>query len=92
MRSKSTETQPFLVHGAFGGPDSARFDLDCGARGNDPWNSRDCLILLFKITAGLEAAHQQGIIHRDIKPANIFLTSQGPGQDSGFRFSQVIPH
>jgi len=28
-------------------------------------------------TAGLEAAHGEGIIHRDIKPANIFVTVHG---------------
>jgi eukaryotic-like serine/threonine-protein kinase len=35
------------------------------------------LDLALQITAGLEAAHKQGIIHRDIKPANIFVTSEG---------------
>ncbi len=29
------------------------------------------------ICAGLQAAHDRGIIHRDIKPANIFITSSG---------------
>src|SRR6266851_1213752 len=38
------------------------------------------LDLASQITAGLEAAHQQGIIHRDIKPANIFVTKKGPAK------------
>ncbi len=30
-----------------------------------------------QIAAGLERAHESGIIHRDIKPANLMLTSRG---------------
>jgi serine/threonine protein kinase len=38
----------------------------------------EALPLLQQVLAGLEAAHQQGIVHRDIKPANVFL-AQTPG-------------
>jgi formylglycine-generating enzyme required for sulfatase activity len=34
--------------------------------------------LIRSIAAGLEHAHQQGVIHRDIKPANILLTRGHP--------------
>jgi hypothetical protein len=30
-----------------------------------------------QVCAGLQRAHQQGIVHSDIKPSNLFLTSQG---------------
>ncbi|MEM0896132.1 MAG: serine/threonine-protein kinase, partial [Verrucomicrobiota bacterium] len=31
------------------------------------------------VAAGLDAAHQQGLVHRDIKPSNILLEGEGPG-------------
>ncbi len=35
------------------------------------------LSVLVQVLAGLDHAHQAGIIHRDIKPANIFLCTDG---------------
>lgn len=38
-----------------------------------PLSVREVVRLGGQIAAGLEAAHQQGVVHRDIKPANIML-------------------
>ncbi|MCC7112067.1 MAG: serine/threonine protein kinase [Deltaproteobacteria bacterium] len=37
---------------------------------------RDGIDLLTQACAGLEAAHQVGVIHRDIKPENLFVTRE----------------
>lgn len=45
-------------------------------------------VLLRQIVAGVEAAHDEGILHRDLKPANIFIMQQrkrpGRAADEGF--------
>ena len=38
---------------------------------------REALGLVGKALAGLEAAHDAGVIHRDLKPANLFLVDGG---------------
>jgi tRNA A-37 threonylcarbamoyl transferase component Bud32 len=41
--------------------------------------TQEILQILGGVCAGLQAAHEQGLIHRDLKPENIFLTQSGEG-------------
>jgi serine/threonine-protein kinase len=42
-----------------------------------PLNWRFAVRVCAELSAGLAAAHSQGIVHRDIKPANVVLTESG---------------
>ena len=69
------ESQPFIVMQLLEGQTlRERISVEAGRGRATPLN--ELLDVAIQICAGLEAAHNKGIIHRDIKPANIFITSR----------------
>jgi serine/threonine protein kinase len=42
-----------------------------------PLSLRDKLDVAIQLSAGLEAAHTQGVVHRDVKPGNIWMCQDG---------------
>ena len=57
------------------------------ARGPVPLG--DALSIIADAAAGLQAAHERGIVHRDVKPSNLFLTEDGQAKLGDFGVAQI---
>jgi len=82
------EKQPFLAMELLEGQ-TLRDLIATKPQGAPSLELTKLLDLSIQITAGLEAAHRQGIIHRDIKPANIFVTAQGQAKILDFGLAKL---
>jgi serine/threonine protein kinase/DNA-binding winged helix-turn-helix (wHTH) protein/WD40 repeat protein len=80
------ESQPFLVMPLLEGK-----TLRDRIANEAPLPTVLLLDIAVQTSAGLEAAHEKGIIHRDIKPANIFITDRGAAKILDFGLAKLLP-
>jgi serine/threonine protein kinase/Tol biopolymer transport system component len=83
------EGQPFLVMQLLEGQ-TLRELIAAAEPSKSPVEIRKLLDIAIQISAGLDAAHKQGIIHRDIKPANIFVTASGEVKILDFGLAKLV--
>lgn len=55
-----------------------------------PISLEDAVNFAIQVCAGLEKAHQHGIVHRDIKPANIMITNDGVVKIVDFGLAKLL--
>jgi hypothetical protein len=75
---------PFLVMELVDGPSLA------GVLLNGPLDPARAAAVIAQAAAGLQAAHQAGLIHRDIKPGNLLVSPEGTVKVADFGISHAI--
>jgi hypothetical protein len=75
---------PFLVMELIDGPSLAGVLLD------GPLDPAPAAAVIAQAAAGLQAAHQAGLIHRDIKPGNLLVGPEGTLKVADFGISHAI--
>jgi eukaryotic-like serine/threonine-protein kinase len=83
------EGQPFIVMQLLEGQ-TLQEKIESAAQGEKQLSANEVVDFSLQILAGLEAAHEKGIIHRDIKPANIFITSRGEVKILDFGLAKIV--
>ena len=81
--------QPFIVMQLLEG-ETLQEKIGSAGQQNKPLPTQELVDLALQIAAGLEAAHEKGIIHRDIKPANIFITSRHEAKILDFGLAKIV--
>jgi serine/threonine-protein kinase len=64
--------------------------LDALLRDFGPMPAEQVVPVFAKILAGIEHAHQFGILHRDIKTANVMLTNTGAVKVTDFGIARIV--
>jgi serine/threonine protein kinase len=82
------EGQPFIVMELLEG-DTLREAISANGA-HQPLERTKLLELAVQIAAGLEAAHEKGIVHRDVKPSNIFVTKRGAAKLLDFGIAKLL--
>ena len=83
------EGQPFIVMQLLEGQ-TLQEKIESGGQKNKPLSVNAVVDLAVPILAGLQAAHEKGIIHRDIKPANIFVTNRSEVKILDFGLATMV--
>ncbi len=65
-------------------------DLDRRLKKREPLGEEKSLQILRAVAAGLDHAHQRGVVHRDIKPSNILLTARGEPKLTDLGVAKVL--